>query len=306
MNNELISVVVPIYNVKDYLKKCISSIKNQTHHNMQIILVDDGSTDGSSIFCDDFAKDDERIIVIHKNNAGLSSARNVGISNSVGEYICFIDSDDYIEEDYIESMLSYAKKNDCDIVCGGHFFLYENGSRVIQKKYGEGIYTRDTALKMLYKYELTDYAWDKLYKRELFSDITYPDNRICEDMATTYKLFYRANLVGTIENVLYNYYQRSNSITKLVSGKRAMDAFISYNERCTFFWNYFGKKDFDTEMELVKLAFYACIAAKDNVNDYGYTTAKKYLVSSKKYPKLSISNILRLFYLKNFVFKYMN
>ena len=126
MNESLISIVVPIYNVEDYLNECIYSLINQTYKNIEIILVDDGSTDNSGNIADGLSKIDSRINVYHKNNGGLSDARNFGIEHSKGKYICFVDSDDYVKEDYVESMYTNLVQNKTKISCCGFCHLYEN------------------------------------------------------------------------------------------------------------------------------------------------------------------------------------
>lgn len=205
---ELISVIVPIYNVEKYLNKCIESIINQSYSNLEIILVDDGSKDSSGIMCDSYILKDKRIKVIHKENGGLSDARNVGLDKAKGEYIVFIDSDDWIDEKMIEILYNIIKKNNSDISICDYFLAY-NEEIQTQKEDIEIINLSNIeALKTIYDKDLgvcMIVAWNKLYKRNLFKDdIRYPYGKIHEDEFTTYKLLYKAkkNIIYKSKNVL--------------------------------------------------------------------------------------------------------
>jgi len=238
--NDLITIVVPIYNVSKYLVECIESIIYQTYNNIEIILVDDGSYDGSSDICDKFEKKDSRIRVIHKTNGGLSDARNVGIKNAKGKYICFIDSDDIISKYYLEKLYNaiYESQADIsvgnftnfkdtkeinDIECKKALLEINNGKESIKK-----IYNKKTYLKMTV-------AWNKLYKTELFSNILYDKGKIHEDESTTYKILYKANKVVIISDIIYYYRYVPNSITNQKISIKKLDAIEALENRLIFF-----------------------------------------------------------------------
>ena len=215
-NNDKISIIVPVYNVEKYLARCLDSIIDQTYTNIEIILVDDGSLDESGKICDEYAKKDKRIKVIHKQNGGLSSARNSGIEMASGKYVCFIDSDDYIEKDMIEYLYKGVKKYHADIVVCGLSNIYSNGKiecATIPRE--DIIYNRKQALDI---HLLTGYIdhviCDKIYKKELFNDIKFPEGKIYEDMMTTYKLIDKVDKVVLRPDSKYNYCRRSDSISE--------------------------------------------------------------------------------------------
>ena len=231
--NELISIVVPVYNVD----KCIESIINQSYSNLEIILVDDGSKDSSGIMCDSYILKDKRIKVIHKENGGLSDARNVGIDKAKGEYIVFIDSDDWIDEKMIEILYNIIKKNNSDISICDYFLAY-NEEIQTQKEDIEIINLSNIeALKKIYDKDLgvcMIVAWNKLYKRNLFKDdIRYPYGKIHEDEFTTYKLLYKAEKISYTKQKMYYYRQRENSITSSFNKKR-LDCLEAFDERVKY------------------------------------------------------------------------
>ena len=218
MNNDiLISVIVPIYNVEQFLSKCIQSIINQSYSRLEIILVDDGSTDDSPQICDEFKEKDKRIKVIHKKNGGLSDARNVGIEVASGEYIGFVDSDDYIDELMYEKLLNACIRNNSYIsICGRNIVNIDNDilcqQFTVEK---EVVYDGKTAIKKLLLWDSCDSAaWDKLYKKELFEDLKYPLGVWSEDYAVTSRIFAKADKIVHVGEALYYYVQREGSITK--------------------------------------------------------------------------------------------
>ena len=214
MNKSLISIVIPIYNVDKYLKKCIESVLNQTYSNLEIILVDDGSPDNCPQICDEYRKKDSRIKVIHKENGGLSDARNVGIDHAKGEYITFIDSDDYVANDYIEYLYNLIVKYGVDISCCSHLVVYNNGQyHGIDENFDESFDKIMFFQKMLYAKKCDVTAWAKLYKKDLFNDIRYPKGKIFEDIDTTYKLIDKVKKVACGYSAKYYYMIRKSSIT---------------------------------------------------------------------------------------------
>ena len=211
---DLISIIVPVYNVEIYLKKCIDSIINQTYKNLEIIIIDDGSNDNSGRICDEYLELDGRIRVFHKSNGGLSSARNYGIDKAKGEYICFIDSDDYIQCDMIEKLYNACNNNNAQIACCGMIIEKDNNeSKKINCKNEFCINSKEALKRMLLLDEIEVSACDKLYKTELFNDVRYPIGKYYEDMATTYKLLIQAKNVVHINYAGYHYIIRQGSIT---------------------------------------------------------------------------------------------
>lgn len=224
--NIWVSVIVPVYNVELYLKECIDSIINQTFEDIEMILVDDGSTDNSGRMCDEFLNVDSRIRVIHKKNGGLSSARNAGLEIAQGKYISFVDSDDYLNMNMIYLMVKTMEKSKADIVCcdfTSEEFRHVNGGNVIS-------YTRYDAISML----LDDsgfkcYAWNKLYKKDLFGEIRYPDGKLFEDIKTSYLLFKNSSKITYLKEELYFYRIREGSITKYKFTERNHDEVDAIN-----------------------------------------------------------------------------
>lgn len=214
--NTLISVIVPVYNVEEYLNRCVDSILAQTYQNLEIILVDDGTKDNCDKICDDYAAKDPRIKVIHKENGGLSSARNAGIDIARGEYLGFVDSDDWIEPEMYEHMLKTARKYDVKLVCAGR---YDFSSRRNEKTVGlcperEEVITGMELLGRVFTWNRCDSAaWDKLYHRSLFAEIRYPLGQISEDVAMFYKLAELVDRAAMCDKPFYNYYHRPGSIT---------------------------------------------------------------------------------------------
>lgn len=214
MQEKLISIVVPVYNVEDYLERCINSIINQKYSALQIILVDDGSTDDSGKICDKFAMADKRITVIHKENGGLSDARNFGIDIAEGELISFVDSDDYIDYTYILKLYNLLLLYDADISTVGIRKIYAlSGELKDKSKEKIKCFSGEKSMEMLlYQKKISNCACGKIYKIDLFDGIRYPIGTLYEDLGTTYKLLYKAKKVACSTEKLYFYFQRSGSI----------------------------------------------------------------------------------------------
>lgn len=206
---------MPVYNIEKYIKKCILSIIGQTYENLEIILVDDGSVDNSKEICDKYAIEDKRIKVIHKKNGGLSDARNKGIECATGEFITFIDGDDWIEKDTIEMLYNQIIKSDPDIVVYGISIDYEDGKTIKKSPEDSLVLTNKEALIYLNSYKNIDVsACNKIFRRNLFDDIKFPYGKKCEDFYIMYKLFDNARKICTIKNTKYHYFQRRNSISR--------------------------------------------------------------------------------------------
>lgn len=213
MNNDLISIIIPVYNVEEFIKRCIDSVLKQTYKNFELILVDDGSNDKSGIICDHYKKNDSRIKVIHKENGGLSDARNVGIDVCVGKFITFIDSDDYVEPEYIETLYKAILKENSEISICSYQSIYENGTILKQNEnYNKVLTAKQTLEEMLYQTNFNVSAWAKMYKKTLFDNIRYPKGKIFEDAFTTYKLVMLSDKISVNLKIKYNYMIRCNSI----------------------------------------------------------------------------------------------
>lgn len=217
MNQDiLISVIVPVYKVEEYLERCVRSIQNQTYRNLEILLVDDGSPDNCGAMCEAFAREDDRIRVIHKKNGGLSSARNAGIDVARGQYFGFVDSDDWIEPEMYETMLEAALRENVKLVCAGR---YDASSKNGEKSVGlcppaTEVISGQELVRRIFTWENVDSAaWDKLYHRDLFREIRYPDGRVIEDVPVTWLMVLDAGRAAMVNKPFYNYFHRPGSIT---------------------------------------------------------------------------------------------
>lgn len=239
----LVSIVVPIYNVEKYLQQCLESIINQTYKHIEILLVNDGSTDNSGKIAEEYAVIDNRIKVIHKKNGGLSSARNAGINKAKGKYIAFIDSDDWIELEFIQVLVNSAEEYNSDIIQCGFLREYTDNKNSFGGNSNKpiiNVYTGKEAINDLFnKRNITVMAWNKLYNIKLFNKIRYPENLIHEDEAVIHELLYNSNKVITINTLLYHYRIRSNSITQLSFNPAKMDIIDALENRK----NYFAEKN---------------------------------------------------------------
>lgn len=224
----LVSVIIPVYNVEKYLNKCVDSIINQTYSNLEIILIDDGSPDNCGKICDEYAKIDFRIKVVHKKNGGLSEARNVGLNMCKGDYIFFIDSDDYAEQNAIEVLLSYCKNQDPLIVVAETNFVNENGDVLKNGKgqYEFGNFVEFSPNQAAFEFAILDWGiWNKLFSRSIFEEVRFPVGKIHEDEAIMFQLINNCSKVIYINQHLYNYLKRKSSITSSDYNTKKMDWF---------------------------------------------------------------------------------
>lgn len=238
----LVSVIIPIYKVEKYLSTCVESVINQTYKNIEIILVDDGSPDNCPKICDEYAEKDNRIKVIHKQNGGLSDARNAGIKIAEGDYFSFVDSDDVIHPQMLEFLSKTAVEKKVQVVtcgfsnipedCNGndnsYFYTFENA-------FAEKC--KEVALIEYVKKVYWTTAWAKLYSRKLFEKIEYPVGRLHEDEFTTYKLLYSAGKICMLNLPFYYYRIRSSSITANITEKNLTDTIDAFVEKIEFFLN---------------------------------------------------------------------
>lgn len=216
-NDSLISVIVPVYNVEAFLRQCVDSILAQTYKNLEIILVDDGSTDQSGAICDEYAQRYPNIVAIHKKNGGLSSARNTGIAAAKGAFLGFVDSDDFVEATMFEKLLTAAAANDASIACCGRYVTDEQGHPLARRftRKNQKVYTMLQAAQEILSLGDIDVAvWDKLFRAQLFDRIAFPIGEINEDAAIIFKLLVKAEKLVHVGEPLYYYRGRSGSITK--------------------------------------------------------------------------------------------
>ena len=212
----LVSVIVPVYNVEDYLGRCVDSILTQTYSNLEVILVDDGATDASGSICDRYAQIDARVKVIHKENGGLSSARNAGIDMATGDWLEFVDSDDWLEPDAVESMLHLAQNHQVELVVGGR---WDVSAKTGKRKKGlcpvvQEVISGEELVSRIFRWNNCDSsACDKLFARRLFQQVRFPDGVICEDVPVMYKIVLDAGRAAVLNKPIYNYFHRSGSIT---------------------------------------------------------------------------------------------
>lgn len=214
MKNPKVTVIVPVYNVENYLYDCITSILGQTYQNLEIILINDGSTDNSPEIINSFAKTDKRIKIIHQKNSGLSNARNTGLNNATGKYITFVDSDDYIDQRMIEHMTNAINDTQASIVCCSFKEVYPSGKTIgFSHGYQAKTFNTPNALRaMLQEQGFMISTTMKLFPKEYFKNIEFPEGKLHEDVGTTYKLFLQASKIAYIPNEDYYYVHHEDSI----------------------------------------------------------------------------------------------
>lgn len=235
---ELISVIVPVYNIEKYLPRCLDSILRQSYQNLEILLVDDGSADGTVDICKRYMAQDPRVSLIVNAGKGVSSARNVGVRSSHGAYIVMVDSDDYIAPDMIEVLHCALVENHADMsVCD--FVRGKEEQYTFDPFFGDiQTVSADEVLRRIY---LNDHnklryvvPWIKLYKRELFEDIQYPEGKIFEDIYTTHKLIAKCQTIAVVDGIMSYYYQRSDSIMNHAFHLKKLDYLGALEERIVF------------------------------------------------------------------------
>ncbi len=272
-SSKKISVIVPVYNVEKYLERCVKSILEQSYQNLEIILVDDGSTDNSGKICDTFAQKFNNIKVIHKINGGLSSARNAGMAIATGDYLAFVDSDDWIEKDIYAACINAMEQYNCDVV--DFLPVYTDGRNIprINNVYSKPSIVEDDDIIYDYLYRgQTDISpftvWRKLYKKNLFENINFPEGRINEDIVTNFKVLCAAKKLVHISNVGYFYFQNTESLSSGKLKKRDFDLLYASKELCRLS-SKLGRKDI-YKLARIKLGrSYFSLLAKAAVGGFG-------------------------------------
>ena len=232
--NDLVSIVVPVYNVEQYVSKCIDSILGQTYDSIEVILVDDGSTDSSGKICDYYADHYKNVNVIHKDNGGLSSARNAGMEIINGKYIMFVDSDDWIEDYTVQYLINLMVLYDADMTAVRFNPIFDknaNNAVALSNKVRE--YNKTEALEsFLFNGYLSPCACGKLWKKESWNGIRFPNGKLFEDQYTIYKVLDRIEKSVLSENKAYNYLKRENSIGHSKFNKKTYDLYYAINQEC--------------------------------------------------------------------------
>lgn len=238
--NKIVTVIIPVFNVEKYLYKCVESVINQTYKKLEIILVDDGSTDNCPSICDYFKEIDNRIKVIHKSNGGLSDARNVGLDNASGDYFLFVDSDDFIEKETVELTLKKIIETKADMCLFNFRYINESYDEIIKESPIIDELLSKRQLFEKYRGPLGYYyvvAWNKLYSKKAIGNIRFPINKYHEDEFTCHLFANNCDKIVSIANILYNYLQRSNSIMGGNFSIRRLDSIEAYGLRSVFFFN---------------------------------------------------------------------
>ena len=230
-----LSVIMPVYKAEEYIYKAVDSILNRTYANLEVILVDDGSPDNCGKICDEYAEKDSRVKVIHKKNGGQADARNFGIEAASGEFIGFVDSDDYIEPYMYQEMIDYMQQNSLDIVCGDTKQIKGKKIKFKPRHKENLIWNKNEAICENLSGSLDNAVTNKIYKRKVIGDIRFPKGRVYEDVATIYKFIYNADRVGYLAKGYYYYIKRKGStISTSFNSKSRYDCFVGYIERLDF------------------------------------------------------------------------
>jgi len=235
--NPRISIVVPIYKVEAYLEKCILSLINQTYRELEIILVDDGSPDHSGAICDAYALKDERIKVVHKKNGGLSDARNAGIEIATGEYLVFVDSDDFLHVEMCETLLKNLMEGDADMAVCSFLEVHDHNDVPDNKDFKTMTITNLEALDLFFTFSSINMTvvWNKLYKRSLFETLRFPVDSIREDEATLYQLIHKSKRICITTRYLYYYFQREDSFVHIKTVRKEICLADTFEERLRYF-----------------------------------------------------------------------
>lgn len=282
MTQPLISIIIPIYKTEPYLRRCLNSIISQTYTNLEIILVDDGSPDKSFKICSEYAAKDKRIQIIRKKNGGLSDARNAGLDRCKGDFISFVDSDDWVEKRYVEKLFTLLTTTKADISIGN--FIRTNKTSILLPKgtiQAKIFYPKQAIICCTHGRRPTFVtSWSKLYKKELFDNLRFPVGKYHEDEFTTYLLFYKSKSIAYTSQVLYYYYSRESSIT---TSQHPYDALEAFEQRYLFF-----KEKKETELLphlLPPLCWHYLYCSFIEKNNGNVQKGEKLLQTMRKYVK---------------------
>lgn len=294
-----ISVIVPIYNVEDFLPYCLGSVINQTYQNLEIILINDGSTDSSPKICDEYALNDSRIEVIHQENGGLSNARNAGLAIATGDIISFVDSDDFLSLDFYKILLQTLIENNADVVeCG--FCKFKSDPKVEMtlqsSEKNKELFEAVNALELLMKEYFKQIVWNKIYRKEVVAGLLFPTNKINEDEFWTYKVFGNAKRIIKISDILYFYRQQENSIMGKEYSIKRLDGLQALEERIFYMREYFPK----LENLAIQVFCFACIAHYQKICENEEIDTQKII---RKEIKLKVNKFCRFNIYRNWGWK---
>ena len=218
MNSPKVSIIVPVYNVENTIERCLESLVKQTYKNIEILLINDGSQDNSLNICEEYKNNDNRIKIINQENKGLSGARNTGLNIANGDYICFVDSDDWVEKDFVQYGINLVVKNNVKLAILGYYNSTETKDEFTTKGWiskQEKIITNEEAMRLLVEDEtIKSHAWDKIYSKELFKKIRFPENKNFEDIYIMHKIVEKCEKIVLSRQPKYHYYIRENSISR--------------------------------------------------------------------------------------------
>ena len=286
MKKPLISIIIPVYNVEKYLSRCLNSVISQDYKNIEVILVDDGSTDNSLKICNNYCQRFNFIKVFSKRNEGLSSARNYGIKQAEGSFLMFIDSDDYVSRTFCSAALNNQKKYNSDIV----IFDYNRVTTKSQThsfNHKQGIVNKKDAMQYLIN---NSYAWNKLYRRKIFTNIEYPIGKYYEDEFTTYKLFEKSRIISYVKNSSYNYVETGESIVSSKNSRIIADQFESVYTFFDFLKKHYYSVYSKNLNTLIIKALRYCTFCPPSYNNLLFKKAKNVLLEN------SVSNDLAFKY----------
>lgn len=291
-----ISVIVPVYNVENELERCVKSICSQTYRNLEIILVDDGSTDRSGKICDELAKEDERIKVIHQKNAGVAAARLTGYQKSSGGVIGFVDSDDYIKDSMYEMMINEMNNTNADIVFCDYSSITNNKKRNTYFAADNKLFNKNEALKYIANDEIKSFMWNKLYKKDILKADDFYIGRLMEDYLCMADIFRRCTVVAYFHNAFYNYVRRENSI--MGQKKNMFEYWNACNFRLEWYKNNYPRYAFLALNRVVRVAL-TCFENRNLSREQKGIIReflKENIMNILKNTKLNIHKKLKVFY----------
>lgn len=313
INTPLISVIIPIYKVENYLEKCVESIISQTYTNLEIILVDDGSPDKCPILCDEYAKKDERVIVIHKQNGGLASARNAGLDIASGKLISFIDSDDWIENETYEKVVCLYKETSAEIIM---FDIIKTDGTLFFDRYNltkrfDTIVNAEEVVKDILLDKIGSEAVKAVYDIACWSNVRFPYGRLYEDIPTTYRAFVNARKVAFIDEALYKYRVNDKSISYTPNPLKAYHFYLGFRDHFEYALRCYPDIIKGTSANAahyaISMYFHACSDAKSELAPYKYEV-EQFLLDNRH--NFNIEGVMRsrrimlkLFYFSKSIFE---
>ena len=288
-----ITIIVPVYKVEPYIRKCVESIIGQTYRHIEVILVDDGSPDNCGAICDEYARADSRITVIHTENEGVYSARNKALDVATGDYLMFVDCDDWVEPNFCETALKLALENNVQMVAFMFYNVFEGRDHSITEKRPAvfrqtGYMEASEAVKHLIfrNTSLANYLWNKLFKRLLFDGVRFPEGRVLQDQAVVYLMMLRAGRIYVSNAVLYNYLQHHGSITDTIykSIKKYASLFAIYQERLPILRQYCPENERHQMIQLADLSMKGLVFIRpDSESEQLRNDMKGFLQANKAY-----------------------